>query len=60
LIALGFDPANITMHGYSGGGYWYYPPEHGWISPLLERVDPRSLVYSRVYRNWDIPALALK
>jgi peptide/nickel transport system substrate-binding protein len=140
LIALGFDPANITMHGYSGGGYWYYPPEHGWdlaislgwcadypdpydyflaftlpywpgVPPYLasakyrakidavakltgnarlrafgrldldltknlapaafmrlynnrylfsNRVDPKSLVYNRVYQDWDIPALALK
>jgi hypothetical protein len=24
------------------------------------RVDPKSLVYNRVYQDWDIPALALK
>ena len=30
LIRMGFDPANITMKGFSGGGYWIYPPGHGW------------------------------
>ena len=140
LIALGFDPANITMRGYSGGGFYYYPPEHGWdsatsmgacadypdpynyflyftlpywpgVPPYLasakyrakveaaakltgnarlkafgrldlalteniapaafmrlynnrylfsDRVDPKSLVYNRVYQDWSIPALALK
>jgi hypothetical protein len=27
---------------------------------LSNRIDPRSLVYSSIYQDWSIPALALK
>jgi peptide/nickel transport system substrate-binding protein len=30
LIRMGFDPANITMKGFSGAGFYLYPPRHGW------------------------------
>ena len=30
------------------------------LSLFSNRVDPRSLVYSPVYQDWSIPALALK
>jgi hypothetical protein len=30
------------------------------LSFFSNRVDPRSLVFHRVYQDWSIPALALK
>jgi ABC-type oligopeptide transport system substrate-binding subunit len=61
LIRMGFEPANITMRGFSGGGYWIFPPLHGWdvaasMGWCADYPDPYNLFVPFIRPYWpDVP-----
>jgi ABC-type oligopeptide transport system substrate-binding subunit len=62
LIRMGFDPAKITMRGFSGGGYWIYPPLHGWdlavsMGWCADYPDPYDYFVPFIEPYWpDVPS----